>query len=401
MSRALLVVAAVLTVVAAVVVARAGELMGGRDGASSTGLLASEVRLAPEIIGGPTAQDVPAVKILGDAVDCPPSGAGSEDTQQRFEQLGSAIGVTGMLSSFDAVSVVVNGPGGEVTATLAADFELRGDLSPGSVVDLEGTAEDGAISAHRLQSSCADAGVVDCATGDDPHFELRIEGTSFKVTGRLDSITSQQLRILGPGLIVELSRHARTQVDGGLGAGDPVMVEGNVQDGGQLHALVVALRCEGSPAATPAPSPGPSAQTIRTEPAEAGQVCERSRARRALRLDVDDGDAEIKRGQVLSVDSNSLTVDTPRGPINVLAHEDTEVRGDFESAAEVRVRGELLRDGSLVAEELRVLCSAEEQQDEGGEDDEGDEEDKSEDDDGDGNDRGAGRSPGDEDEDDD
>jgi len=312
-------------------------------------------------VNGSPAQDSPAVKILGDVVDCPPAAAGPEDTQQRFEQQGSAVRVTGTLTSFDALSIVVAGPGGEVRATLAPQFELRGDLSPGSVVDLEGTAaEDGVITAHRVQSACGSAGVIDCATGDDPRFELWIEGARFEVTGRLEGMTSDAIRVIGPGLVVEVSRDGSTQVEGGLRAGDPVKVEGTVFDNQQLQALAVALRCEEAVAATPAAtSPATAEQANGQAQAVAGEDCERgARGRGALRFELDDGEADIKRGAVISSDGNSITVETPAGPVIVLTEEDTKVKGDLDTAVEVRVKGETQDGTSIVAEEIKVLCPA-------------------------------------------
>lgn len=363
MSRAVLIAgAAAFTIGLAAVVAEGTGLMGGPSGdPSSAGLLAAEVRLAPGAVSGSPAQDSPAVKILGDAVDCPPAGAGPEDTQQRFEQQGSAVRVTGALTSFDGLSVVVAGPSGEVRAALAPQFELRGDLSPGSMVDVEATAAaDGVITAHRVQSACGSVGVIDCATGAAPHFELRIAGTTFEVTGRLEDMTSDAVRVIGPGLVVEISRDGSTQVEGGLVNGDPVKVEGTVLDNQQLRALAVELRCEEAVAATPGPaSPSTTAQAAVEAEAVTGQDCERgARGRGALRFERDDGEAEIKRGAVISSDGNSITVETPAGPVIVLTDEDTKVKGNLGSAVEVRVNGETQDGTSVLAGEIKVLCPA-------------------------------------------
>jgi hypothetical protein len=288
-----------------------------------------------------------------------------------------------------------------VAATLAQQFELRGDLSPGAIVDLDGTSgQDGAITAHRVVSACPTAGVIDCATETDPHFELRVEGTTFEVTGRLESVTADAVSVLGPGLVVQISRDAATQVDGALKTGDPVRVEGTVLDNQQLHALTVALRCQAALAATPQPSaapasPSPPAPT--QSPDKNRERCDGGDGgRRALRLEVDDGQVEVKRGVVISTGDNSLTIETPGGLVTVIVDEDTEVKGNLAAALEVRLKGHVQDDGSLLAEEIKVLCrTAEAIAADEDDDDQGDEGRRSEDGQSNEDDRGGGDDGGD------
>jgi hypothetical protein len=350
----LLAAGALLTIGAVAFAAESAGLIGSGDAAPA--FLASEVRLAPG--GAALAQEAPPIEVLGAVVDCPPSGAGSEDTQQRYDEQGSTFRVIGTLSSFNAITAVVAGPTGDISAALAQEFELRGDLSAGTVVDLRGTiGEAGARTAHQVQSACASAGVIDCAVEDDPHFQLLVDSDSFQVIGRLDSVTADQVRVLGPGLIVEISRDASTQVEGGLNPGDPVKVEGTVLDDRQLRALTVALRCEEAGTATPA-TQAPAQSPATTDVDEDGECNRGSRGRGALRFELDDGEVRIKRGAVLASDAASLTIDTPAGPVVVRTEEDAKVDGDLASAVEVRVEGELHGDNSVLATEIKVLCPA-------------------------------------------
>jgi Domain of unknown function (DUF5666) len=387
-------------------VAFAAEQSGLISSGNGPGLLAAEVRLAPG--GVALAQEVPPPAVLGAAVDCPPAGAGPEDSQQRYDDLGAAFRVIGTLSSFDAVTAVVAGPTGEISASLAQQFDLRGDLSAGSAVDLRGTIGDGgARTAHEVHSACATAGMIDCAGADDPHFQLHVDGDTFEVTGRLESLSADQVQVLGPGLIVEIKRDPGTQIEGGLTTGDPVKVEGTVLSDRQLQALTVALRCQ--EAITPAPATAASAPSGQPLSAADGngdededegddKDCRRAAlGRGAGRLKVKDGEVRIKHGAVLSSDSGSLTVDTPAGPVVVRIDDDTEVSGDLTAAAEVEIEGDLENDDLVLAAQVEVLCPAAREKDNrtnrgGDKEDEGDE-DKDEDKD---KDKERGRSEDDE-----
>lgn len=335
-------------------------LIGSGDG---PGLMAAEVNLAPG--GVALAQEAPPPAVLGPVVDCPPSGAGPEDSQQRYDDLGAAFRVIGTLSSFDAVTAVVAGPTGEISATLAQQFDLRGDLSPGSTVDLRGTIGDGgARTAHEIHSACAVAGMIDCAGGEDPHFQLHVDGDTFEVTGRLENLTTDQVQILGPGLTVEIKRDAGTQIESGLKTGDPVTVAGEVLNDRQLQALTVALRCQEAISATPttAAAPATSGQQVANvdgngDEDEDDDCKHGARGSGAARLKIKkDGEARIKHGAVLSSDSGSLTVDTPAGPVIVQIDDDTEVSGDLAAAVEVEIEGVLNDDESVLTTEVEVLC---------------------------------------------
>lgn len=352
MSRAVVIAAGAVLVPIAVALAATNTDWFSSDSASAA-LLASDVRPGRPDVG--TDASEAELGVAGGPLDCPPAGAGPEDTEQLFQRQGDKFWVTGTLTSFDGATAVVAGPSGDVTAKLAPNFNLAGDLSAGSVVEMTGTvAGDGSMAASEIHAACAGAGVIDCASGEDPHFQLRIEGDTFEVTGRLDSISNELVRVQGPGLLVEISRDAGTQVEGGLKAGDPVRVEGSVRDAQQLRALTVALRC--ADAVTPSPAPAAQATDQASQP-QASEDCKHgSNGRGAARLKVHDGEAEAKRVTVLSREGDDLTVQSPSGPISVRVDNETDVEGDLVSAQEIRVQGRLQDDDSIIAAEIDVLC---------------------------------------------
>jgi hypothetical protein len=352
MSRAvILTIAAVLAPIGlAVAIANSGWLSG--DSASAA-LLASDITPARPNVG--TDASEAELGVAGGPLDCPPAGAGPEDSEQLFQRQGDKFWVTGSLSSFDGVTAVVAGPNGDVPAKLAANFDLVGDLSPGSPVEMAGTvAGDGSMTATAIRAVCATAGVIDCATAEDPRFQLRIDGNTFEVTGRLDSLSNDLVRVQGPGLLVEIARDAGTQIEGGLGSGDPVRVEGTVRDAQQLQALRIALRCQ--EAQTPAPTEVQAAQQT-AEPA-ADEDCTRgANGRGAMRLRVRDGEAEAKRASVISSDGDNLMVETPSGQLSVRVDSDTDVEGDLTGAGDISIRGRMQDEDSILAEEIQVLCA--------------------------------------------
>jgi Domain of unknown function (DUF5666) len=352
MSRALLIVGGLVIVPVAVALAATNTDWFSGESASAA-LLASDVRPARPTVG--TDASEAELGVAGGPLDCPPPGAGPEDSEELFQRQGDKFWVTGTLSSFDGATAVVAGPSGDVSAKLAPSFNLVGDLSAGSAVEMAGTAgADGSMAASEIRAACASAGVIDCASGEDPRFQLRIEGDTFEVTGRLDSISNELVRVQGPGLLVEISRDAGTQVEGGLKSGDPIRVEGTVRDAQQLQALAVALRCE--EALTPSPAAA-TQETQAANQAQASEDCKRgSNGRGAARLKVHDGEAEAKRVKVLSRDGRDLTVQSPSGPISVRVDDEADVEGDLSSAQEIRIQGRLQEDDSILAEEIDVLC---------------------------------------------
>ena len=377
----LIALGALLTLGSVAFAAEQSGLIG--SGGAGPGLLAAEVRLAPG--GVALAQEAPPPAVLGAFVDCPPAGAGPEDSQQRYDDLGAAFRVIGTLSSFDAVTVVVSGPTGEISASLAQQFDLRGDLTPGSPVDLRGTrAEDGTRTAHEVHSACATAGMIDCAGPDDPHFQLHVDGDTFEVTGRLETLSADQVQVVGPGLTVEIKRDPGTAIEAGLKTGDPVTVEGTVLSDRQLQALTVALRCHEAISATPAATAAPAGvdQQVaniddngeQDKDQDEDDDCKHgAQGRGAAQLKVKkDGEARIKHAAVLSSEADSLTVDTPAGAVVVRIDDDTDVSGDLAAAAEVEIEGDLEDDDAILADQIDVLCRGADEDEDGGDDGGGD-----------------------------
>src|SRR5436309_15375037 len=179
MSRALLIGAAAVLMPVAVALAITNSDWFSSDSASAA-LLASDVRPGRPSVG--TDASEAELGVAGGPLDCPPAGAGPEDSEQLFQRQGDKFWVTGTLSSFDGATAVVAGPSGAISAKLGANFNLAGDLSPRSAVEMDGTvAGVGGMIASEIRAVCPGAGGIDCASGEDPRCQLRIEGGSFEV----------------------------------------------------------------------------------------------------------------------------------------------------------------------------------------------------------------------------
>src|SRR5437867_7924706 len=126
MSRALVIAAAaVLTPVAVAHASTNSDCFSSNS--ASAAVLASDVRRARPSVG--TDASEAELGVAGGPLDCPPAGAGPEDSEQLFQRQGDKFWVTGTLSSFDGATAIVAGPSGDVSAKLAPNFNLSGDLS--------------------------------------------------------------------------------------------------------------------------------------------------------------------------------------------------------------------------------------------------------------------------------
>src|SRR5262245_50739310 len=133
MSRAIVIVGgAVLIPIAVAFAATNSDWFSG--GSASAALVASDVRPARPPVG--TASNETALGVAGGPIDCPPTGPGPEDGEQLFQRQGDKFWVAGTLTSFDGATAVVAGPSGAVSAKLASNFTLTGDLSAGSAVEM-------------------------------------------------------------------------------------------------------------------------------------------------------------------------------------------------------------------------------------------------------------------------
>src|SRR3989442_4317368 len=152
MSRALVIAAAAVLTRFAVALAIINSDWFSSDSASAA-LLASEVRPAHPTVG--TDASEAELGVAGGPIDCPPAGAGPEDSEQLFQRQGDKFWVTGTLSSFDGATAVVAGPSGAISAKLGANFNLAGDLSAGSAAGRGGkVAGDVGMNAWRDAAPC-------------------------------------------------------------------------------------------------------------------------------------------------------------------------------------------------------------------------------------------------------
>jgi hypothetical protein len=179
---------------------------------------------------------------------------------------------------------------------------------------------------------------------------------------------------------------------------------------GEMVATSIATECPGTIPTTPAEVPPPPAAEIVAvvdepkideEPeGEADEVCNRGAGQSGeLRKHENNGGVHIQRGQMVSIEGDTLSVQTPEGTVVVMIGDDTHLNGDPATAFEVKVRGDM-DDGVLLADEVKVLCPnphgddeedgyEEEDDDERGNGDNGkdeDEKDKHKDDEGEGDD---------------
>lgn len=241
MSRAAQIVVLVLMLLGgSAVLAGPGGLLRGGSSSASAGLLATAV-----VTRAPGGDATPAqADVTGDMLDCPPPGAGPEDVRSRFGRNGAGFNVTGVLKSFDAITIVISGPSGDVSATLAPSFELKGALTPGQPVRASGNvADDGSMTVSQAESACAGSGTVTCVGGGNPRLRLKLEGGVFELTGTLDSLSETTMFVSGPGLLVEVGVNSTTSIQSGLKHGDPVTVNGIVQDPRALLGQKVISAC--------------------------------------------------------------------------------------------------------------------------------------------------------------
>ncbi len=310
---------------------------------SFNGALGSNGLPVPTPLSGGSSEQV-----LGDVIDC----AVGEDAQFKFESDGSEFEVIGLLESFDGATAVIMGPSGDVSASLASDFELEGGLATSGTdseraVKMEGTVDGSDNIAREIKSACEGVGVIDCPAGEDPLRKLEVQDGKFEVTGTLDSLTETHVSVVGPGAIVEAAVDAGTEVDiaADSPSGTPVKVEGTVLGPTSFQAREIQLACEEEEDAV--------------EQAEVEQeACNRGPGQAGdFRLKIEDNEAEIHRGTVLSASGDVLEVGDPDGDPSITVDiSGAEIEGTPDVGDEVRVEGVQQTDGTILAEEVEVLC---------------------------------------------
>src|SRR2546427_2819533 len=170
MSRALVIAAGaiIIPVVVALAVTNSDWFSGS---SASAALLASDVRPGRPSVG--TDASEAELGVAGGPLDCPPAGAGPEDSEQLFQRQGDKFWVTDTLSSFDGANAVVAGPSGAISAKLGANFNLSGDLSAGSAAGMAGQVPgDGGVTASEIRPGCPRARVFHLASGGGPHLPV-------------------------------------------------------------------------------------------------------------------------------------------------------------------------------------------------------------------------------------
>jgi hypothetical protein len=256
------------------------------------------------------------------------------------------------------------------------------------------------VSAQESPPTDVTGAVLTCANGAQVQERFRMDGDNWEITGVMTSGPDVSITVAGPTGDVTVVPTVNLEVGAGVEAGGVVMMTGTtVAATGEMVATTLVDACgaaglQPSPEATDeptAPEDGAVADVDDDDEAKDGAECNGGPVNSGeLRAKIKNGKAHIQRGTVTSADGGTITVETPEGPVTVIIDGETKVRGDTESAAEVRVRGDI-DDGVVQAEDVRVLCAdAGDQQagddvDDGADEgDEGDEdEDEAGDDDGD------------------
>jgi hypothetical protein len=180
-------------------------------------------------------------EVVGDVIDCP----AGEDNHFKFEQSASEFEVTGMLVSFDGSTVVVAGPEGDVTATVAVNAEVKGDPQPGDAVKVEGAVlGDGTMVAREIEPACeAEPTPEPTPVVCTPRFEFEQEDGKFEVKGTLVSFDGTTVVVTGPDGDVTASVDSGTEIEGDPQPGDPVEVEGWILGDGSYLAREIEREC--------------------------------------------------------------------------------------------------------------------------------------------------------------
>ena len=179
------------------------------------------------------------------------------------------------------------------------------------------------------------------ATNQPPDDGLFFPGDEVEFLATITSISGTSLTVETDFGSVIVTLTASTDIDGTLAAGVPIKVHATRQaDGSFLAREIDVVVLPGDPAAPV------SGDECNSGPGNAGDFI----------LEVGDGEAEIKRGTVLSFEGNVLMIDAPDGPLTVIIDSSTDVEGNLSLAEEVRARGTLVDADTILAERVRVLC---------------------------------------------
>jgi len=205
--------------------------------------------------------------------------------------------------------------------------------------------------------------VFTCPSGQQVQGAFRLDAGAFRVVGPLASFDGMRAAVVdGPTGAVPATLAADAQA-GAVRAGDLVEMRGALNDLGRFVASALAPACDAGAAATATATPAPVVEDVQDQPVGAQQVaqmqaqdeCNRGPGTAGdMRIELKDGDVDVHRAPVQSFSGDTLIVVTPLGELTVIVA--GEVRGDLSHAAEVRLEGRLNHDGTVMADEIRVLC---------------------------------------------
>jgi hypothetical protein len=227
--------------------------------------------------------------------------------------------------------------------------------------------------------------MLSCPDGTQVQSRFSRNGDSWEVTGILSTGLDGTITVAGPEEDVSATPTVNIVVSGDPQPGDVVTMAGMIPAvTGEMVATSVTAECPEAVAEVPPPaaevaalSDGPDADEDFEDEAEG--VCNRGAGQSGeLLMHENNGGVHIQRGQVVSLEGDTLSVQTPEGTMVVMIDDDTHLNGDPAAAVEVKVRGDM-DDGVLIADEVKVLCPNPH-----GEGDEGDDDERGNDDEGDG-----------------
>jgi hypothetical protein len=229
--------------------------------------------------------------------------------------------------------------------------------------------------------------MLSCPDGTQVQSRFSRNGDSWEVTGILSTGLDGTITIAGPEEDVSATPTVNIVVSGDPQPGDVVTMAGMIPAvTGEMVATSVTAECPEMVPAAAAEVPPPAAEVaaLTDEPDvdegfedEAEGVCNRGAGQSGeLLMHENNGGVHIQRGQVVSVEGNTLSVQTPEGTMVVMIDQGTHLNGDPAAAFEVKVRGDM-DDGVLIADEVKVLCPNPHGNDDG-DDDERDNDDEGE-----------------------
>ncbi len=227
--------------------------------------------------------------------------------------------------------------------------------------------------------------MLSCPDGTQVQARFSRNADAWEVTGILSTGLVGTITVAGPQGDVSATPAVNLVVSGDPQQGEVVTMAGMIPAAtGEMVATSIAAECPGTDPTTPAEVPPPPAAEVvalvddpnadEAVEDEAEGVCNRGAGQSGeVLMHENNGGVHIQRGQVVSIEGDHLSVQTPEGTMVVMIDEDTHLNGDAAAGFEVKVRGDV-DGGVLIADEVKVLCPNPH-----GEDDEEDDDEKHDD----------------------